>query len=54
MNVVLTQIQIYSWELINTYSTKQADLYYFETIKMMSQAWSKFVWRIQTAGKYSL
>ena len=33
---------------------KQPDLYYFETIKMMSQAWSNFVWRIQAAGEYSL
>ena len=26
----------------NTYSMKQPDLYYFETIKMTSQAWFKF------------
>ena len=32
--------------LFNTYSMKQPDLYYFETIKMTSQAWSNFVWRI--------
>ena len=38
----------------NTYSMKQPDLYYFETIKMTSQAWSNFVWRIQAAGEYSL
>ena len=40
--------------LINTYSMKQPDLYYFETIKMTSQAWSNFVWRIRAAGEYSL
>ena len=33
---------------------KQPDLYYFETIKMTSQAWSNFVWRIRAAGEYSL
>ena len=26
----------------NTYSVKQPDLYYYETMKMTSQAWSKF------------
>ena len=31
---------------------KQPYLYYFEAIKMMSQAYSNFVWRIQAAGKY--
>ena len=40
--------------LIITYSMKQPDLYYFETIKMTSQAWSNFVWRIRAAGEYSL
>ena len=40
--------------LFNTYSMKQPDLYYFETIKMTSQAWSNFVWRIRAAGEYSL
>ena len=39
---------------INTYSMKQPDLYYFETIKMTSQVWSNFVWRIPAAGEYSL
>ena len=39
---------------INTYSMEQPDLYYFETIKMTSQAWSNFVWRIRAAGEYSL
>ena len=36
---------------INTYSMKQPDLYYFETIKMTSQAWPNFVWRIRAAGE---
>ena len=40
--------------IINTYSMKQPDLYYFETIKMTSQAKSNFVWRIRAAGDYSL
>ena len=40
--------------VINTYSMKQPDLYYFETIKMTSQALSNFVWRIRAAGEYSL
>ena len=40
--------------LINTYSMKQTDLYYFETIKMTSPAYPNFVWRIQAAGEYSL
>ena len=33
---------------------KQPDLYYSEAIKMMSQATSNVVWRIRTAGEYSL
>ena len=33
---------------------KQPDLYDFETIKMTSQAWTNFVWRILAAGEYSL
>ena len=33
---------------------KQPDLYYFEAIKMTSQAWSNFVWRILACGSYSL
>ena len=37
---------------INTYSMKQPDLYYFEAIKMTSQAQSNFVWRIR--AEYSL
>ena len=40
--------------LFNTYSVKQPDLYYFEIIKMTSQALSNFVWRIRAAGEYSL
>ena len=32
--------------IVNTYSMKQPDLHYFETIKMTSQASSNFVWRI--------
>ena len=40
--------------IINTCSMKQPDLYYFETIKMTSQALLNFVWRIQAAGEYSL
>ena len=40
--------------VINTYFMKQPDLYYFETIKMTSQAWSNFVWRIRATGEYSL
>ena len=40
--------------LINIYSMKQPDLYYFETIKMTSQACSNFEWRIRAAGEYSL
>ena len=39
---------------INTYSMKQPDLYYFETIKMTSQAQSNFVWRVRAAGEYFL
>ena len=38
----------------NTYSMKQPDLYYFETMKMTSQAYSNFVWRIRVAGEHSL
>ena len=38
----------------NTYFLKQPDLYYFEAIKMMSQAQSNFVWRIRAAGECSL
>ena len=30
---------------------KQPDLYYFETIKMTSQAYSNFVGRIRAAGE---
>ena len=41
-------------DLFNTYSMKQPDLYYFETIKMTSQDLSNFVWRIRAAGEYSL
>ena len=41
-------------QLFNTYSMKQPDLYYFETIKMTSQAKANFVWRIRAAGEYSL
>ena len=33
-------LEIESSERINTYSMKQPDLYYFETIKKTSQAWS--------------
>ena len=40
--------------LFNIYSMKQPDLYHFETIKMTSQAWSNFVWRIGAAGENSL
>ena len=40
--------------IINTYSMKEPDLYYFETIKMTSQAQSNFVWRIRATGEYSL
>ena len=40
--------------ILNNYSMKQPDLYYFGTIKMTSQAWSNFVWRIRAAGDYSL
>ena len=40
--------------ILNPYSMRQPDLYYFETIKMTSQALSSFVWRIRAAGKYSL
>ena len=45
---------IINWFQINTYSRKQPDPYYFETIKMSSQAWSNFVSRIWVAGEYSL
>ena len=38
----------------NAYSMEEPDLYYFETIKRTSQALSNFVWRIRTAGEYSL
>ena len=41
-------------DIINTYSMKQSDLYYFEAIKMTSQAWSNFVWRIRAGGEYPL
>ena len=37
----------------NTYSMKQPDLYYFETIKMTPQAQSNFAWRIRAAVEYS-
>ena len=40
--------------MISTYSMKHPDLYYFETIKMTSQAQSNFVWRIRATGEYSL
>ena len=40
--------------VFNTYSMKQPDLHYFETIKMTSQALSNFVWRTRAAGEYSL
>ena len=43
-----------SYVQINTYSMKQPDLYYFETIKMTSQAWSNFASRIRAAGEYFL
>ena len=43
-----------AYKKFNTYSIKQPDLYYFETIKMTSQAWSNFVWRIRAGGEYSL
>ena len=36
--------------LINTYSMKQPDLYYFEAIEMTSPAWSNFVWGIRATG----
>ena len=36
--------------IFNTYSMKQPDVgldvYYFEAIKMMSQGFSNFVWRV--------
>ena len=31
---------------------KQPDLYYFETIKMTSQALSNFLWRLRAKGEY--
>ena len=40
--------------IFNTHSMKQPDLYYFDDIKMTSQAWSNFEWRMRTAGEYSL
>ena len=40
--VIAVIIKTELFSLINTYSMKQPDLYYFETIKMMSQAWSNF------------
>ena len=40
--------------LLNTYSMKQPDLYYFETMKMTSHAYSNFLWRIRAAGECSL
>ena len=43
MSVNLTDRKL----IVNTYSMKQPDLYYFETIKMTSQTWSNFVWRIR-------
>ena len=36
-------------EIINSYSMKQPDLYYFETIKMTSQAYSQIL-----CGEYEL
>ena len=39
---------------INTYFMKQPDLYYFEAIKMTSQAYSNFAGRIRAAGEYPL
>ena len=50
---LLKQVSLPS-SLFNTYSVKQPDLYYFEAIKMTSQAWSNFVWRIRAADEYSL
>ena len=44
VTAVIIKTEVFS--LINTYSMKQPDLYYFETIKMTSQALSNFVWRI--------
>ena len=40
--------------LCYTYSMKQPDLYYFEAIKMTTQAWPNFVWRMRAASEYSL
>ena len=37
-----TYFLVSSGKLLNNYSMKQADLYYFETMQMTSQAWSKF------------
>ena len=41
-------------EIVKTCPMKQPDLYYFEPIKMTSQAQSNFSWRIRAAGEYSL
>ena len=40
--------------IINTYFMKRADHYDFEIIKMTSQTYSNFKWRIRAAGEHSL
>ena len=52
--VVCTRMKFWLKKRIKIYSMKQLDLYYFETIKMTSQAQSNFVWRIRATGEYSL
>ena len=46
--------KMFNPDLFNTYSIKQRDLYYSETIEMTSQAESNFVWRTRATGEYSL
>ena len=46
----LTYVTPQGAKIVYTYSMKQPYLYYFETIKMTTQAVSLFVWR----GEYSL
>ena len=49
-----TEVGMHLSSLHSTSFTKKPDLYYFETIKMTSQVYSKFLWRIRFEGEYSL
>ena len=43
-----------SVDVMNNYSMKQPDRYYFEGIEMMTQSQQNFEWKIRGIGKYSL